>query len=94
MITDLADLLARLGEAQQTVAMAMDAIAGDSDPNNKALADLHAYVADFARQADAILVQLLETEEHEELLDMAEALVEFFQAAEASLKERLAARLG
>ena len=94
MITNLAAMLATLGEAQQTVVMAMDATAGDSGSNSRTLADLHAYVADFAHQADAVLVQLLETGEREELIGVAEALAEFFQAAEAQLRERLAARLG
>ena len=58
------------------------------------MADLHAYVADFAYQADAVLVELLETGESNELIGVAEALVEFFRAAEVQLRMRLAARLG
>jgi hypothetical protein len=94
MSTDLAEMLATLGQAQQITAMAMDATAGDSGSDTQGLAHLHAYVADFAQQADAALAQLLETGGSEELIDMAEALVEFFQAAEIQLRERLAARLG
>ncbi|HVG49697.1 MAG TPA: hypothetical protein VM899_16350 [Rubellimicrobium sp.] len=94
MPIDAADMLATLGEAQQTVAMAMEAMAGDSGSTSQALADLQAFVADFAFQADTVLVQLLESGEREDLLEVAEALVEFFQAAEASLGERLAAHFG
>jgi hypothetical protein len=88
-----ADALATLGEAQQIVSMAMAATAGDSGSDSQALADLHAYVADFAQQADAVLAQLLETEAGEDLIDVSEALVEFFQAAEVQIKERLTTRL-
>jgi len=94
MITNPAAMLATLGEAQQTVVMAMKATAGDSGSNSRTLADLQAYVVDFAQQADTVLAQLLETEAGEELIDIAEALVEFFHAAEAQLRTRLAARLG
>ncbi len=94
MTIDLADMLATLGEAQQTVILAMEATAGDSGPNTEGLADLHAYVVDFAQQADAVLVHLLEAGESEGLINVAEALIEFFQAAKAQLGERLAARLG
>ena len=94
MTIHLADLLATLGEAQQIASMAMEATVGDSVSDTQALAYLHAYAAGFARQADAVLAQLLESEEREDLIDVAEALVEFFQAAEAQLAERLAARLG
>ncbi len=94
MNTDPAEMLAMLGEAQQTVTLAMDATAGDSGSDSRTLADLQAYVAGFAEQADAILVQLLEAGEREELIDIAQVLTEFFLAAEAQLRERLAARLG
>ena len=94
MNTDPAEMLAMLGEAQQTVTLAMDATAGDSGSDSRTLADLQAYVAGFAEQADAILVQLLEAGEREELIDIAQVLTEFFIAAEAQLRERLAARLG
>ena len=52
------------------------------------------YVAGFAQQADAVLAELLENEGSEELTDVAEGLVEFFQAAEVQIRERLAARTG
>ena len=94
MSTDLANILATLGEAQQIAIMAMDATAGDSGSDSQALADLHAYVAGFAGQADAVLAQLLETGAGEDQMDVAEALVEFFQAAEAQIRARLSARLG
>jgi hypothetical protein len=94
MNTDAAEMLAMLGEAQQTVTMAMDATAGDSGSDSRTLADLQAYVAGFAEQADAVLVQLLEAGERAELIDIAEALMKFFQAAEAQLRARLAARSG
>ncbi len=94
MTTDAAEMLATLGEAQQTVALAMDATAADSGSDSRTLADLHLYVAGFAEQADAVLAQLLEAGAQDELIGLAEALMEFFQAAEAQLRERLAARLG
>ena len=94
MITNVAAMLATLGEAQHTVAMAMEATAGDSGSDSRSLADLRAYVADFALQADALLAQLLETDASDGLVSLAEALVEFFQAAEVQLRARLAARLG
>ncbi len=94
MTTNVAAMLATLGEAQQTVTMLMGATAGDSGSDSRTLADLQAYVAGFAEQADAVLAQLLETGQSEDLLDVAEALVEFFQAAEAELRDRLAARSG
>ena len=94
MNTDAAEMLATLGEAQQTVALAMNATAGDSGSDSRTLVDLHACVAGFAEQADAVLVQLLEAGEREELMGIAEALFEFFQSAEAQLRERLAARSG
>ena len=40
MSTDLAEMLATLGQAQQITAMAMDATAGDSGSDNTALTDL------------------------------------------------------
>ena len=83
MNTDAAEMLATLGEAQQTVALALDATADDSGSDSSTLADLQAYVAGFAEQADAVLAQLLETEARDELISIAEALMEFFQAAEA-----------
>lgn len=94
MITNVAAMLATLGEAQQTVVMAMEATAGDSGSSSRSLADLRAYVADFALQADALLAQLLETDESDGLISLAEALAEFFQAADAQLMARLAARSG
>jgi hypothetical protein len=94
MSTNFADLLATLGEAQQIAIMAMEATAGDSGSDSEALADLHAYLAGFARQADTVLQQLLETGGREDLIDVAEALVEFFQAAETQIGARLSARSG
>ena len=94
MISNVLAMLATLGEAQQTVVMAMEATAGDGLSNSKALADLRAYVADFARQADMLLAQLLETGEDDGLISLAEALVEFFQTADVQLGARLAARSG
>jgi ABC-type Fe3+-hydroxamate transport system substrate-binding protein len=94
MITDFAAMLATLGEAQQIASLAMDATAGDSGSDSRTLTDPHAYVRDFAHQADAVLVQLRESGEHAGLIGVAEALVEFFQAAEAQLRARLAIRLG
>ncbi len=92
MITDVAAVLATLGEAQQTVLMVMEATVGDSGSDSQTLADLHAYVADFALQADALLAQLLETDEDDGLTALAEASVEFFEAAETQIMARLAAR--
>ena len=94
MITDVAAVLATLGEAQQTVLMVMEATVGDSGSDSQTLADLHAYVADFALQADALLAQLLEADEDDGLTALAEALVEFFEAAETQIMARLAARSG
>ena len=94
MITNVAAMLATLGEAQQTVVMAMEATASDSGSDSRTLADLRAYVVDFTLQADALLAQLLETDEDDGLISLAEALVEFFQAADAQLLARLAARSG
>ena len=94
MITNVAAMLATLGEAQQTVVMAMEATASDSGSDSRTLADLRAYVVDFALQADALLAQLLESDESGGLISIAEALVEFFQAADAQLLARLAARSG
>ena len=94
MISNVAAVLATLGEAQQTVVLAMEATAGDGLSNSRALADLRAYVADFAQQADTLLAQLLETGDDDGLIDLAEALTEFFHAADVQLGARLAARSG
>jgi hypothetical protein len=94
MISNVAAMLATLGEAQQTVVTVMEATAGDGSSNSDTLADLQAYVADFAQQADTLLAQLQETGEDNGLIVVAEALVEFFQTASLQLGARLAARSG
>ena len=79
------ELLGTLEEASSAVQEHLNRMTFSQSDDIPAITTLREAVRNFANQADAVFVMMIERDAPEPLMDRAEELVEFFQVAHAQL---------
>ena len=85
MKTDLAQMLATLGEAQQIVVTALNGLGDGLQAEPGKLQRLLEYASGFVEHAQSVATMMSEGDADESLIEVAEALVEFFESAETRI---------
>ncbi len=79
------DMIVTLSRAQQAVESELELLIGHRPSGAAHLADLRQSVEEFSKQADDLLVMMLERDVDADLMNAAEALVDFFRDTEEQL---------
>jgi hypothetical protein len=87
-------MLDTLRQAQLPVQEELGELARSETLDAERLWRLGKSVGDFSAEADALLVMMLERSAEDDLIDMAETLVDFYQDAEGQVDALLSARWG
>ena len=94
MQTNFAQMLATLGEAQQIVVTALNGLGDGLQAERGKLRSLLELVSGFVENAQSVVTLMSEGDADASLIEMAEALGEFFKAAEARVAAMIEASLG
>ena len=93
METDFAQMLATLGEAQQIVVTAMNGLGDGLQAEPGKLRSLLEYVSGFVEHARSVVTLMSQGDADDSLIEVAEALGEFFEDAETRIAAMLEASL-
>ena len=94
METNFGHMLATLGEAQQIVVTALNSLGDGLQAEPGKLRRLLDYVSGFVDQAQSVVTLMSEGDADVSLIEVAEALSEFFEDAETRIAAMIETSLG